>query len=107
MFVAAYSPLDSPDLNPDERKRIQEILIWFQKNLPTPPKRLSTGRAVFWFKSSADESIRQVWELVHALRQHGYYVEVQKCRRLANICFDDSFQIAAYPSKLDGRITVQ
>lgn len=107
VFVAAYSLLDSGDLNPDERKRIHEILIWFQKNLPTPPKRFSTGRAIFWFKSSAQESIKQVWELVYALRQHGYYVEVQKCRHLANICFEDRFQVAAYPSKLDGRTTVQ
>ena len=107
IFVAAYSLLDSGDLTPEERKRIHETLIWFQKTLPTPPKRFSAGRAIFWFKSSAEETIKQVWELVYALRHHGYYVEVQKCRRLANICFDDSFQVAAYPSELDGRITVQ
>jgi hypothetical protein len=47
VFVAAYSLLDSGDLNPDERKRVREILIWFQKYLPTPPNKFSAGRAIF------------------------------------------------------------
>jgi hypothetical protein len=77
------------------------------KVLPTPPKSFTTGRAIFWFKSSAQESIRNIWELVHLLQDHGHYVEVHKCRRLGNILWEDKFQVAAFPSKLDGRITVQ
>jgi hypothetical protein len=107
VFVAAYALLDSGDLNRDEWKRVREILNWFNENLPHPPKNFTTGRAIFWFKSSAEKSIRSVWELVHVLRQHGHYVEVHKCRRLGNILYEDKLQVAAFPSKLDGRITVQ
>jgi hypothetical protein len=93
--------------NQEEWCQIREILVWFNKNLPTPPERFATDRAVFWFKAGSKESISHVWELVHALRMHGYLVEVHKCRRLANIAYEDKHQVAAYPSKLDSRITVQ
>jgi hypothetical protein len=78
VFVASYALLDSGDLNSDERKQVREIQIWFNQYLPPPPKKFSAGRAIFWFKSSATDSIRKIWELVHLLRQHGFYVEVYK-----------------------------
>lgn len=85
---------------------MREILVWFNKNLPHPPKSFTAGRAIFWFKSSAEESIRKIWELVHVLHQHEHFVEVQKYRRLGNILYEDKFQVAAFPSTLDGKMTV-
>jgi hypothetical protein len=107
VFAAMYSLLDSGSLDPEEWKRLREIRIWFSKNLPAPPASFSANRAIFWFKSGAKESIGQIWELVHSLRLHGYHVEVYKCRRLANIVYEDRYQVAAYPSEKDGRTTVQ
>lgn len=107
VFAAAYSLLDSGTLDTDEWRRVREILIWFNKNLPHPPEKFSADRAVFWFKASAKESIAQIWELVHALRIHDHHVAVYKCRRLANISYEDKYQVAAYPSELDGKITAQ
>ena len=107
VFVAAYSLLDSGDLSSDEWKRMREILDWFNKHLPHPPKDFTTGRAIFWFKSSAEESIKNIWELVHLLRQHGHHIEVHKCRRLANVHYQDQLQVASYPSQQDGKITIQ
>ena len=62
LFVAAYSLLDSGTLKGDEWKRVRGILDWFNKNLPHPPDDFATGRAIFWFKSSAKECIGQIWE---------------------------------------------
>ncbi len=107
LFLAVHSLLGSGALEPVEWKRLREIVIWFNKNLPSPPAPFDAKRATFWFKSCASESIAKIWELVHALRLHGYHVEVQKCRRLANIVFEDKYQVAAYPSPRDGRITLQ
>jgi hypothetical protein len=107
VFAAAYSLLDSGDLNSDEWQRLREILDWFNEHLPHPPKKFSADRAIFWFWSNAEESINRIWELVHLLRLHGYHVEVYKCRRLGNICYRDHLQVAAYPSVLDSKITVQ
>jgi hypothetical protein len=107
VFVATYALLDSGELAPEEWKRAREILDWFNQHLPHPPKEFSTGRAIFWFRSSAKESISRVWDLVHLLRQYGHYVEVHKCRSLANICYRDELQVAAYSSERDGRLTIQ
>jgi hypothetical protein len=106
VFQAGLSLLDSGDLDRTEWTRLREILIWFNKNLPSP-ESFSADRAIFWFKSAADESIKRVWDLVHILRAHECHVVVHKCRRLGNICYEDKFQVAAYPSKLDGRVNVQ
>ena len=106
VLVASYALLDSGDLTRDEWQRVRDILDWFNANLPHPPKNFTTGRAIFWFKTSAEKSIQNMWELVHILRQHGYYVETHKCRRLGNILYRDKLQVAAFPSKLDGRITI-
>lgn len=107
VFQAALSLLSSRDLDPTEWTRLREILIWFNKNLPRPPDSFSADRAIFWFKSTADQSIKRVWDLVHILRAKGCHVVVHKCRRLGNVCYEDKFQVAAYPSDLDGRITMQ
>jgi hypothetical protein len=107
VLVAAYSLLDSGELDQEEWNQVRGILDWFNAHLPHPPESFSTGRAIFWFRSAAAEGISRMWELVQILREHGHHVEVHKCRRLANICYWDQFQVAAYPSKEDGRVTVQ
>jgi hypothetical protein len=107
VFSAAYSLLESGDLDSVEWKRLRELMDWFDENLPSPPDSFYASRAIFWFKSSADENIKRIWELVHLLRAHGYHIEVYKCRRLANISYEDKMQVAAYPSDRDSRITVK
>ena|SRR5687767_13964006 len=100
LFVAAHDLIDSGELPLEDRNQLREVLIWFNKNLPSP-RRMVAGRAIFWFKSDADECIKRMWELVYLLRYHGYLVEVEKCRTLTNIIYEDRFQAAAYPSKHD------
>jgi hypothetical protein len=107
VFIAAHLLLNSGNLTSDEWQQLRGILDWFNENLPAPPKNFTASRAIFWFWSNAEESIRRIWELVYLLSLHGHHVEVHKCRRLGNICYRDRFQVAAYPSELDGKITVQ
>ena len=107
VFAASYALLDSGDINQEEWNRLRQHLDWFNSKLPHPPKGFDADRAIFWFKSSATESIRQIWELVFLLREHSCHVEVHKCRRLANILYEDEFQVAAYPSNRDAKITTR
>ena len=100
LFVAADNLLESGALLAEERLQLREVIIWFNKNLRSPRSMLAS-RAIFWFKSSADDCIKQMWELMHVLEHHGYLVEVEKCRVLGNIIYEDQFQVAAYPSKHD------
>jgi hypothetical protein len=107
ILAAAYALLDSCDLDFEESKRLRELLDWFNENLPSPPDDFYASRAIFWFKSSALKSISRIWELVQMLRLHGYHVQVYKSRHLANVSYEDEYQVAAYPSDRDARITVQ
>jgi hypothetical protein len=107
VFSAAYALMDSEILSNEDRRHLRELLVWFNKNLPHPPKTFDARRATFWFKSSAKENVAKIWELVHFLRLHDHHVEVQKCSRLANIVFNDKYQVAAYPSERDGKVTTQ
>jgi hypothetical protein len=100
LFQATYRLLESGDLSLAERDSVREVIIWFNKNLPSP-RNMVASRAIFWFKSSAGECIKRMWELAYLLRHHGYLVEVEKCRELGNIIYRDEFQVSAYPSKYD------
>lgn len=105
VFAAAHELLDSCELEVEESKHLRGLLDWFDENLPEPPENFYASRAVFWFKSSAQDSVSRIWELVQFLRQHGYHVQVYKCSRLANVSYEDDFQVAAYSSDRDARIT--
>jgi len=100
LFVAADNLIESGALSTEERLQLREVIIWFNKNLPSPHSMVAS-RAIFWFKSSADECIKRMWELTHVLAHHGYLVEVEKYRELANVIYEDKYQVAAYPSKHD------
>ena len=105
LFIAADTLLKSGDLSADDHKCLQEVIVWFNRNLPAPEEPWIRGRVVFWFKESAQECIRRMWTLVSLLREHGLLVEVQKCALLANIVYNDAFQVAAYPHPRDAKRT--
>jgi hypothetical protein len=107
VFIVAYALLDSGKLSANEWHQLRQILDWYKTNLPTPPKSFRTSRAIFWFKSSATENIRRMWELVAILRAHDIAVSVHKCRYLANISYTDELQVASYPSPSDAKVSIQ
>lgn len=105
LFVLAHELLDSGQLSHNEFIQLREILIWFNINLPSPnpsnPRNREAHRAIFWFKSDAQECISRIWEMAQVLEYHGFAVEMQKCRKLGNIVYEDKFQVAAFPSDQD------
>ena len=104
LFITAGELIDSEKLSPEEQTRLEDILNWFDKNLPEPDIsnfRNRSYRAIFWFKSEAEDCISRIWEMAHLLEYHGYSIEMQKCRWLGNIVYEDKFQVAAIPSKDD------
>ena len=104
VFAAAYALLDAGRLDAEEERALREVLGWFNEHLASP-EYFVARRAVFWFKAAAREQVRRAWGLVCLLRLHGLHVEVYKCRRLANVVYEDRDQVAAYSSPKDGRVT--
>jgi len=106
LFIKAGELLASEKLSPEEQTRLEDILNWFNENLPKPDIanfRKRSYRAIFWFKSEAEDCISRIWEMAHLLEYHGYLIEMQKCRKLGNIIYEDKFQVAAIPSKDDSK----
>ncbi len=105
LFAAAHELLGSGDLSEVERQHLREVMIWFNINLPSPriasSRNQVTRRAIFWFKSEAEECLSRIWEMAEILRYHGYIVDLQKQRTLGNIIYFDQYQVAAFPSDDD------
>jgi hypothetical protein len=96
LFSAAYELLHSGELEADDWRRLRDDVDWFVANLPAP-KKAPHKRAIFWFRSSADECVRRAWEMVQLLRLHGHQIEMVKCSDPGRIVFHDDFQVAALP----------
>jgi hypothetical protein len=71
--------------------------VWFEEHLPLPDRSKLEPRAIFWFKSSADQMVKKPWGLVEILRDHGLHVELIKTRRPGRVCYVDDYQVGAVP----------
>jgi hypothetical protein len=104
LFTEAHKLLETGDLTSEEWKYLRTLLDWFNGNLPHPPKQFEVSRAIFWFRSEANECIDKIWEMANFLDAHDRRVTVHKCRHLANVSYADKYQVAAFPSDMDDRI---
>lgn len=103
IFFAACGLCDGRRLSEDEQERCDEILCWFNRNLPIPgqfsrsKKRDACGKAVCWFKDSAALFIRRMRELAVMLEQHNICVEMLRTVKPGYIVYEDPYQIVAIP----------
>ena len=92
---------DEGKLESYEADRVEQIFEWFNMHLPCPPfkaKRESgewSADAVAWFKDSAREPIRQMWEIVAILKEHGVSVRFFRSEAPGEIVYSDDFQVVA------------
>jgi hypothetical protein len=61
LFVAAYRLKRDVVLTSLDRSALKGLLRWFERNLPIP--RRVTGRAICWFKGTANPCSRRIWDL--------------------------------------------
>ena len=102
VFTVAYD-VARESLVPDyERSRMEELLFWFDRNLRVP-ERLSRStrscdyRAICWFKPSAHEHLRQMWELTWILENNFVFIRTIRTRHPGYIVYEDEAQVAAEP----------
>jgi hypothetical protein len=101
VLVAGHTLRDEGDLSVEEHRQLRLCLKWFNENVKQPGTydNLHNKRALSWFRSSADECIRHMWDLKQILDHHGLHVEVLKTKTPGTIVYEDECQVVAIPPK--------
>lgn len=72
---------------------------WFSENLETPTAfgrgKLSLG--ICWFKTDANEHIKNIWQMIRILEKNGIYVKKIRTDRPGFIVYEDEWQLVAEP----------
>ena len=100
VFSAAYALLESTMLDRHEHEWLTDTIDWYKANLPVPryfAQRKASRFAICWFRTSAQEKIQRLWDLVHLLKEHGVYIRAIRTTRPGEIVFEDDYQIVAIP----------
>ena len=88
-------------LSDEEQKRVQELMRWFNRNLPVPGRFARSRRphackrAIGWFKPTAGESIVRMQALASVLHEHGCEVERLTTDRPGYVVYEDDYQVVA------------
>ena len=98
VFQAIHDLLGSGHLGADDFKRVREDLDWFNHHLDAPKYKIHP-RAIFWFRSRAENCTRRMWKFVQLLRIHGTQVEMITTRDPGEVVYFDEHQIAAMPPR--------
>ena len=106
VFRAAYALRSGRDVNPDERKSLDDTLSWFEENLATPERFNRTrskgfyrrkARGIAWFRDTAQEHLAKMHQLRQVLERHGYRVELIREDRVGYVVYEDAVQVIAEP----------
>ena len=97
IFSAAGRVEDRTTLPDVTRDRLQEVLIWFNRNLTVPKLDDSDRRSLFWFRSGSQPIISRLWELAYLLEEEGVFVKKVRTQQPGMIVYRDEHQVAARP----------
>lgn len=103
LFQAAFALGQDGDLSELDESHLTEIRAWFNENLEKPTsfsrakRPLPANRAISWFKDTATEHIRKMYELASVLEMHGIIVTVVRTSRPGYVVYEDKFQLVAEP----------
>jgi hypothetical protein len=85
----------------EEQRRVQELLRWFNRNLPVPGRFARSRRAgackraICWFKPTAGECLGRMQALAAVLHGHGCAVERLTTGRPGYVVYEDNYQVVA------------
>jgi hypothetical protein len=106
VFRAARQLQDDFDLTDEELETLRKSLGWFNDYLRVPRLRGKKTRDVFWFRSTAQEMIDRIWDIVAIFQSAGLHVEKHRTDSPGAIVYSDEQQIAAIPRRTPRRIKV-
>ncbi|PCH66443.1 MAG: hypothetical protein COC01_07995 [Bacteroidetes bacterium] len=92
------------NLQVTDRQKLEELIQWFDKNLPIPnyyqskKNHQESKSAATWFKDSSDKYIKRMNELAELLEVYNVDVQRISCKRLlGKKIFEDDYQITIIP----------
>lgn len=105
ILKVAYEAMRNPDLAAGMHDDINDLIIWFERNLKVPPKfRTSASKGwrqhqpgLSWFKSTATTHVAKAMELKALLDDRGYPITVLRETRIGYIVWEDDHQAVAEP----------
>lgn len=86
------------------RAWLRPPLDWFNEHLRVPCLESNCRRALFWFRTDAQDVVARAWDVVAILREFGVAVELRRTDAPGKIVYRDEHQIAAIPRRCRGRI---
>jgi len=93
--------IERGELQPYEIEWLEATFAWFNENIPCPPfssnEQLKKGAC--WFKSSANEAIAKIWEIVASLKENDVPVRLLRSSMPGKCLYEDEFQIVAEERK--------
>lgn len=99
IFQAAAQALEWQTITGPDADHLTELRSWFSDNLekPTSFGRDKLRLGVCWFKTSANEHISRIWEMVQVLERNGIYVKKIRTDRPGYVIYEDEWQLVAEP----------
>ena len=105
-FFWAADYLQKSDLEVQDRDRLDELVHWFDHNLPIPDyyqdekNRQEAKSATSWFKDTAIEYIDKMNELGRILTKNNVNVErISRKQLKGKKIYEDEFQVTIIPFK--------
>jgi len=97
IFVETRLLCERGALQTYEIERLQEINDWFNEHLPVPPfsSEYLLHKGSCWFKATADDAIKKIWEVVVLLKEHDVPVRVMRSKNPGKVLYEDNFQVVA------------
>lgn len=85
-----------------EKEWLEDVWRWFADNLDAPTVYRTEGkaqRAICWFKPTAQDQIRKVFEMITILEQYGMRIEKVTADNPGYVLYEDEHQVAAIPHR--------
>jgi hypothetical protein len=99
IFQAAAQALEWQNVTGCDADELNELRSWFNDNLkkPTSFGRDALRLGICWFKTSANEHISRIWQMVQILERNGIYVKKIKTEKPGYVVYEDEWQLVAEP----------
>ncbi len=103
LFQAAFALRQRGAFSETEEAHLKEIREWFNEHLEKPTafsrakRPHAVNRAISWFKDTATEHIKRMYEFAAVLEMHDVTVKVVKTPRPGYVVYEDDFQVVAEP----------